>query len=308
MRVYALPKTVMVTEHGLRKVAFEVCEDNYREGARYLEIRFNPWMIGERISTKNHVKSLARGLGEAREKYPDLEAVLMLSLVKDHDPSLVEKILDESLEAARDPDAGSLLKGVDSSGNEIGFRPERYAKIFRRARDAGLSVVCHAGESYESLEDGITLIEEAIDILGAKRIGHGIAAGIDASALLGRDDLNRGQYDRKRAEKISERQRKLRKRLRVENILVEVCPSSNIHTGTIRSIKEHPLGVFLDEGVPVAICTDNRWISHTKLSWEIVRMARSLNLDTAAVNKIISTPFKYKLAELNNSHVNRNTR
>jgi adenosine deaminase len=307
MRVYALPRTVIATEYGMRKVAFEVCEDNYREGVRYLEIRFNPWMIGGKVTTKNHVKSLARGLGEAREKYPDLEAVLMISLVKDHDPSLVGKILDDCLEAARDPAVGDIVRGVDSAGNEIGFRPERYAEIFRRARDAGLPVVCHAGEAYESLDDGITLIEEAIDILGAKRIGHGLAAGINAATLLGSDDVNGRQYNRKRVQKISERQRKLRERLRVENILVEVCPSSNIHTGTIRSIKEHPLGIFLDEGVPVAICTDNRWISHTKLSWEIVRVAKSLDLDMASINKIISSAFKYKLSELSKKSIPRDT-
>jgi adenosine deaminase len=295
VRAYALPKTVMVTEKGMRKVAFEVCEDNYAEGVRYLEIRFNPWMIGGKISIKKNIKSLARGLGDAREKYPDLEAVLMLSLVKDHDPALVERILEDSLEAAGDPLVAGLLKGVDSSGNEIGFRPEKYAKIFKRAHDAGLSVVCHAGESFESIEEGIALIEDAIDVLGARRIGHGLAAGIDPAGLPGKNGLKNGQYNRKRIERIAERQRKLRKRLCVENILVEVCPSSNMQTGSIRSIKEHPLGVFLDEGVPVAVCTDNRWVSHTKLSWEIARMAKSLSLDTAAIDKIINTPFKYKL-------------
>ena len=110
--------------------------------------------------------------------------------------------------------------------------------------------------------------------------------------------MNGRPYDRKRVQKISERQRKLRERLRVENILVEVCPSSNIHTGTVRSIKEHPLGIFLDEGVPVAICTDNRWISHTKLSWEIVRVAKILNLDEASVNRLIGAPFRYTLDRL----------
>lgn len=298
MRVYALPKTVVTTEYGVRKVAFEVCEDNYCEGVRYLEIRFNPWVLGGAITTKNYIQSLARGIGEAREKYPDLEAVLLLSLVKDNEPSLVERILDESLEAAHDPSVGGLIKGVDSAGNEIGFRPERYAEIFGRARDAGLPIVCHAGEAYKSLEDGIALIGEAIDILGAKRIGHGLAAGINAATLVGRDDVNGRPYDRKRVQKISERQRKLRERLRVENILVEVCPSSNIHTGTVRSVKEHPLGIFLDEGVPVAICTDNRWISHTKLSWEIVRVAKVLGLEERGIEGLIATPFKYRLQDL----------
>jgi len=299
MRVYALPKTVVTTEYGVRKVAFEVCEDNYREGVRYLEIRFNPWMLGQTVAPRNYIKSLTTGIHEACEKYPNLEAVLLLSLVKDHDPSLVERILDESLAANGDPSVRGLIKGVDSAGNEIGFRPERYAEIFRRARDAGLPVVCHAGESYESLEDGVALIEEAIAVLSAKRIGHGLAAGINPSTLLGKNDAKGRPYDQKRLQKISERQRRLRERLRVENILVEVCPSSNIHTGTVHSIEEHPMGVFLEEGVPVAICTDNRWVSHTKLSWEIVRVAKSLDLDIASVNKIMSSTFKYKLAELN---------
>ncbi len=298
MRAYALPKTVVATEYGVRRVAFEVCEDNYREGVRYLEIRFNPWMRGKPVALRNYIRSLSTGIHEARAKYPDLEAVLLLSLIKDHDPSLVESILDESLAANSDPSVGGLIKGVDSAGNEIGFRPERYAEIFRRARDAGLHVVCHAGESYESLEEGVSLIEEVIDVFSARRIGHGLAAGISPSTLLGKNDARGRPYDLTRLQKISERQRRLRERLRAENILVEVCPSSNIHTGAVRSIKEHPLSIFLEEEVPVAICTDNRWISHTKLSWEIVRMAKNLDLDFALVSKIMKSAFKYQLGEL----------
>ncbi|MEJ2745482.1 MAG: hypothetical protein P8123_07350 [bacterium] len=298
MRAYALPKTVLATEDAIRTVALEVCEDNYLEGVRYVEIRFNPWMLDESISLLNHIKSIARGVGEARRKYPELEVALLLSLVKDHDLSLVKRILEESIEANGDPIVDGLIKGVDSAGNEIGFHPPRYAEIFARACDAGLAIVCHAGEAYESLEDGVRFIEESIDILGARRIGHGLAAGLDASALLGKCDTRGGSYDRKRIEAISERQRKLRKRLRDENVLVEVCPSSNLHTGSVGSIEEHPVGRFIEEGVPVAICTDNRWVSHTRLSWEIVRVAKSFGLDAAAVDRIIRAPFEYKLSRL----------
>ena len=298
MRAYALPKTVLSTEYGIRTVAFEVCEDNYREGVRYLEIRFNPWMIDESITLLNHIKSIARGINEARQKYPDLEVALLLSIVKDHDLSLARRILDESIEANNDPSVGGLIKGVDSAGNEIGFHPPKYAEIFARAREAGLSVVCHAGEAYESLEDGVRFIEGSIDILGARRIGHGLAAGLDATALLGKKDAYGRPYDRKRIEAISERQRRLRERLREENVLVEVCPSSNLHTGSVASIEEHPVGLFMEERVPVAICTDNRWVSHTRLSWEIVRIAKSFGLDAAAVDRIIRAPFEYKLGNL----------
>lgn len=55
---------------------------------------------------------------------------------------------------------------------------------------------------------------------------------------------------------------------------------------------------FLADGVPVAICTDNRWISHTRLTWEIVRMARALRLDMPALEGLVQTPFRYRLADL----------
>jgi adenosine deaminase len=298
MRAYALPKTVLATEYGIRTVAFEVCEDNYREGVRYLEIRFNPWMLDESIALLDHIKSIARGIGEARRKYPDLEVALLLSLVKDHDLSLVTRILEESIEANRDPSVDGLIAGVDSAGNEIGFHPPRYAEIFARARDAGLAIVCHAGEAYESLEDGVRFIEESVDILGARRIGHGLAAGLDAAALVGKNDAHGRPYDGKRIDAILERQQRLRNRLREKNILVEVCPSSKLHTGSVGSIEEHPVGLFMQEGVPVAICTDNRWVSHTRLSWEIVRIAKSFGLDGDSVDKIIRAPFEYKLGNL----------
>ena len=79
---------------------------------------------------------------------------------------------------------------------------------------------------------------------------------------------------------------------------MEVCPSSNLHTGNVATLEEHPLRRFLADGVPVAICTDNRWISHTKLSWEIVRMARALALDESAIRRVVSSPFRYRLPDL----------
>jgi adenosine deaminase len=298
MLAYALPKTVMATEDALRRVAFEVCEDNHRDGVTYLEIRFNPRMLTERIKVRPYVEALAQGMDMAVKKYPRMEVALMLSIVKDYEEAVVERILDDVLEANQSPTVRSRIKGMDSAGNEMGFAFETHARVFARARDAGLGIVCHAGEAYSSLEDGITMIEDAIDVLGARRIGHGLAAGIDATPLLGSHDLRGRRYDAKRVRRITERQSRLRKRLRDEDVLIEVCPSSNVHTGNVRSLDDHPLRVFLADGVPVAICTDNRWVSHTKLSWEIVRMAERLNLPLSTVKRIIAAPFRYRLEDI----------
>jgi adenosine deaminase len=264
----------------------------------YLEIRFNPRMLTERIKVRPYVEALAQGMDMAVKKYPRMEVALMLSIVKDYEEAVVERILDDVLEANQSPTVRSRIKGMDSAGNEMGFAFETHARVFARARDAGLGIVCHAGEAYSSLEDGITMIEDAIDVLGARRIGHGLAAGIDATPLLGSHDLRGRRYDAKRVRRITERQSRLRKRLRDEDVLIEVCPSSNVHTGNVRSLDDHPLRVFLADGVPVAICTDNRWVSHTKLSWEIVRMAERLNLPLSTVKRIIAAPFRYRLEDI----------
>jgi adenosine deaminase len=298
MLAYSLPKTVLATEQALERVLFEVCEDAWLEGVRYLEIRFNPRMLTGSIKIRPYIRALARGLDSARERYPDLEAVLLLSLVKDYDSAVVEDIVRETLEENARGAVGGRVAGVDSAGNEIGFSAARHARAFEMARGAGLAVVCHAGEAFDAVEDGIAMIEDAIALLGARRIGHGLAAGLGAAGLVGTADARGGRYTAARVKKIEERQRALRKMLREENIPVEVCPSSNLHTGNLGSLAEHPIRVFLAEGVPVAICTDNRWISHTKLSWEVVRTARALGLELPQVEALVRAPFEYRLARL----------
>lgn len=298
MLAYSLPKTVLATEDALARVVFEVCEDAWIEGVRYLEIRFNPRMLTGSIKIRPYIRALSRGLDRAEERYPDLKAVLLLSLVKDYDAGVVEGIVKEVIEANEEPALRGRIGGVDSAGNEIGFTIEKHARAFRLARDAGLAIVCHAGEAFISLEDGIAMIEDALDMLGAKRIGHGLAAGLDAGLLAGTADGRGRCYTAARVEKISARQRALRERLRRENILVEVCPSSNVHTGNLRTLAEHPVKVFLEDAVPIGICTDNRWISHTKLAWEIVRMARVLDLELPAVEGLVRAPFRYRVCDL----------
>ena len=150
MIAYALPKTVLANEEAIRKVVFEVCEDNYREGVRYLEIRFNPKMISERVGIRDYIKAVVKGLDMAEERFQGLRAVLLLSLVKDYDAKTVEMIFDEVMEVNGTPEVRGRVKGVDSAGNEIGFSITSQAGVFEKARKAGLGIVCHAGEAFRS--------------------------------------------------------------------------------------------------------------------------------------------------------------
>ncbi|MDD5557509.1 MAG: hypothetical protein PHN82_09725 [bacterium] len=298
MLSYALPKTVLANEAALRRVIFEVCEDNHREGVRYLEIRFNPHMLTGGIRTAAYIEALAEGAERAERELPGFEAVLILSLVKDYEPEVVERLLDEVIEANGRAGVRGRVRGIDSAGNELGFAIEGHANVFARARAAGFAVVCHAGEAFACLEDGIGMIEGAVQILGARRIGHGLAAGIDPARLAGSEDMRGRPYDARRIEALAARQAALRGRLARERIAIEVCPSSNLHTGNVRSLAEHPLAVFLAEGLPVAVCTDNRWISHTKLTWEIVRMAKWLDLPIETARALADAAFSFRLDDI----------
>jgi aminodeoxyfutalosine deaminase len=126
--------------------------------------------------------------------------------------------------------------GVGLGGPEAGVRRADYAPAFRAARDAGLHSVPHAGETV-----GPDEIWTALRELGAERIGHGIGAAADPALLA---------------------------HLAERGIALEVCPTSNVCTGAVPSLPEHPLPALLAAGVPVTLATDDPGMFHTNLNNE----------------------------------------
>lgn len=126
--------------------------------------------------------------------------------------------------------------GFGLGGNEVGVPRERYRDPFDMARDGGLHLVPHAGET-----TGPETIWSALTNLHAERIGHGTSAVADPNLLA---------------------------HLAGEGIPVEVCPSSNIRTRAVAAFADHPLPRLLDAGVPVTLATDDPGMFHTDLNRE----------------------------------------
>jgi aminodeoxyfutalosine deaminase len=126
--------------------------------------------------------------------------------------------------------------GIGLGGPESGVRRADFAPAFRAAREAGLHSAPHAGETGDPAE-----IWTALRDLGAERIGHGIAAARDPALLA---------------------------HLAAEGITLEVCPTSNVCTGVVASLDEHPLPVLLAAGVPVSLATDDPGMFHTDMNRE----------------------------------------
>jgi aminodeoxyfutalosine deaminase len=146
---------------------------------------------------------------------------------------------------------------VGLAGLETGASRRQFADPFASARDAGLHCVIHAGE-----RAGADSIREAIDVLGAERIGHGIHC-------LGDPELV--------------------KWLCRAQIPIEVCLTSNVGTGVVATLDEHPIGSLLASGLAVTVNSDDPAMFHSSLSQEYLAVARIAGLQAPALADLART-------------------
>ena len=149
---------------------------------------------------------------------------------------------------------GIDLAGGPSSSHSV--RMADYAAAFAQAADLGLGRTVHAGEGRPPAE-----IRDAIEILQAQRIGHGTTLLQDPAVT----DLA------------------IRRR-----VLIEACPTSNVHTGVIGSVAEHPLPHWLDRGVLACVCADNTLLSATDARQEMDRVAQIPGMDARKLAQIVA--------------------
>jgi aminodeoxyfutalosine deaminase len=176
-----------------------------------------------------------------------------LGWIFDADAALGPPGAAETVEfAVRYRPAGTV--GIGLAGPETGVRRPGFAPAFWAARDAGLHSDPHAGETVGPAEVWAALRE-----LGAERIGHGLGAAADPALL---------------------------DHLASHSIALEVCPTSNVRTGAVPSLREHPLPVLLAAGVPVTLATDDPGMFHTTLNDEYLLCHREFGLSAAGLAEL----------------------
>jgi adenosine deaminase/aminodeoxyfutalosine deaminase len=160
--------------------------------------------------------------------------------------------------AAERLDRGVVAFGI--GGSETRGPAEWFAGVFAFARDAGLHLTAHAGES-----EGPESIRAALE-LGAERIGHGIAAARDEALM---------------------------RHLRERDIPLEICITSNLVTGVVKRIEEHPVRQLFDAGVPIVLNTDDPAMFGCTLVGEYRLAAERFGFSEAELRGIAENGFRY---------------
>lgn len=232
------------------RMAHGVAKNLAAQHVRYAELHFSPPdFLGHGMSVAGIARAVRAGLDQAGEP----EVALIMDLCRQYGPGNGHRWLAELAEVA--DEAGVV--GVGLGGPEHLAPAGPYAEVFRAAKSHGLHRVAHAGEAA-----GPESIWAALDALGAERIGHGTLAILD-------DDLVR--------------------HLRDTGIPLEVCPTSNVCTGVVPAVEQHPVRRLFDAGVRVTLSSDDPTFFGTNIvseyrllretfafsDWELARVARN---------------------------------
>jgi adenosine deaminase/aminodeoxyfutalosine deaminase len=242
------------------KLTYDIAVDMSRQNIRYAELTLTPYSS---IIRGIPAEAFCEAVEDARRRAA-AELGVQLAWCFDIPGEAGIPAADVTLETALKirPDG---LVSFGLGGPEAGVPRQQFQPHFDAARAAGLRSVPHAGES-----TGPETIWDALDYLGAERIGHGIAAARDERLMT---------------------------RLREQNVVLEVCPTSNVCTRSVPSLADHPLPILVAHGVPVTINSDDPPMFSTTLNHEYEVAAQLLDLDEAGLAELAKSAVRGSFLE-----------
>lgn len=221
--VYYEGMSVLRKPEDFRELALAYFAKANEQGVVHAEIFFDPQAHAERELSFATVALALKDACDIALKRWGMTSFLIPSFLRHLSEDSAQRTLDEALTALEDHPGLFIGFGLDSS--ERGNPPEKFSRVFQRVRAAGLHVVAHAGE-----EGPADYIRQALDILGAERIDHGVRCMEDPDLV---------------------------RLLAREEIPLTVCPVSNWKLGVCKTPEEHPLAAMLDAGLRISINSDD---------------------------------------------------
>ena len=240
----------------LARISCEAVEDAAAAGEDYLELRFGPAThVSDDFTLDQVIAAVCEGVAEGTRR-SGMNAGVVVAALRLHDADLNEAV---ARAAARY--AGNGVVGFDLAGDEQLY-PDLlpYVGAFAIARSAGLGLTCHAAEAGPA-----QAALDAVDLFGVTRIGHG-AHIVDDQGVLN-ELVQRG-------------------------ITIEVCPTSNLYTGAITSLSQHPARRFKEASLPLVVGDDNPRQTGSPLKAEFQVLSSQLGFSDADLEEIYRTSLK----------------
>lgn len=233
----------------IRRVAFENVEDVSIAGIDYAELRFSPYYMAMKhnLPIEGVVEALIDGVQAGRRDF-DVKINLIGIMSRTFGVDACHQELDALLTFKE------ALVAIDLAGDELGQPGDLFNAHFDKVRKSNLNVTVHAGEAA-----GASSIWQAINELGATRIGHGVKAIEDATLM---DYLGK------------------------HRIGIESCLTSNVQTSTVASLKSHPLRAFLECGILATLNTDDPAVSGIELPFEYEKAAPNAGLTLKQITQL----------------------
>lgn len=243
LEAFAQTVAVMQTAESLERVAHEAVLDLAADGAVYAELRFAPMLHrAGGLSPERVMDAVLAGCAAGRRQAGIPAFVIACALRHLGDSAAVASVAGQF--------ANRGVVGFDLAGPEAGFPASRHRAACRAAVQAGLRLTLHAGEGA-----GVASMADALGC-GAERFGHGVRLIEDLTVRDGRV-VGMGP---------------VAAQIHARGLTLEVCPTSNLHTGTFPSIEEHPVGRLHRAGFAVTLSPDNRLMSGTSMTEEFAQV------------------------------------
>jgi adenosine deaminase len=230
-----------------------------KQNILYSEVTYTPYSqySANGISFADQLSAINRARNWARDEL-GVEMGIITDISRDHPPELGKIVAQWAVEGMHD---GVIALGL--GGYEVGNPPEKFREAFDIVHKAGLPAVIHAGET-----GGPDSIRGALDALHAVRIGHGVRCLEDADLV---------------------------KRLRDEQIPLEVCPTSNICLKVFHSLEEHSLPKLVEEGLYVTINSDDPPMFNTTLTREYQLVHETFGYDRQQIKEFVLSALRVTL-------------
>ncbi len=257
---------VMQTEEALERVAYETLEDMKKDGVVYLESRFAPvFHTGGGLHTESVVRAVLRGFERGKKDFGVVYGLLLCAM-RNMNPKISQEIAELAVDFRNQG-----VVGFDLAGEEGGYPPKKHVDAFHYIQRENFNITVHAGEAF-----GKESIWQAIQWCGAHRIGHATRLIEDMKVKDGQV-LSMGTLAQYVLDK---------------RIPLEICLTSNLHTGAVKTIDEHPFGIYYRYKFRVTLNTDDRLMSGITLTDEYLTAAEHFGLSLEELEKITINAMK----------------